>query len=100
MAPAMMRLLAVSCVAALLAGCEDPIEPDREAVRLESQSPPRTVADPQSTSISASRIDVTWADNSSNESGWEIHRSNNGRNGTYSLVSRTGANVTRYSDQA
>lgn len=99
MASAMLRLLlALSGLAVLLAGCEDPLEANRETVMLESQGGPRPVADPQSIPISASRIDVYWADNSSNETGWEVHRSLQ-RNGTYALLVQTGPNITSHSDE-
>jgi fibronectin type III domain protein len=51
-----------------------------------------------STAVSKSRIDLTWQDNSSNETGFEVQRSATGPAGAFSLVGTTGADVTQYSD--
>ncbi|MBC9928798.1 fibronectin type III domain-containing protein [Chitinophaga qingshengii] len=45
----------------------------------------------------ASSIQLTWADKSSNETGFEIWRSTD-RNGTYTLLTTTAANVTTYNN--
>jgi len=42
------------------------------------------------------RIDLTWLDNSSGESGFKIERSNNGT--SYSQIATVGANVTSFAD--
>jgi hypothetical protein len=94
-----MRLLALSCVAVLLAGCQDPLEPERHSALVQSQGGPRTPSDPYSSASSATAITVFWTDNSSNETGWEVHRSITGRDGTYSLLVRTAPNVTSHSDE-
>jgi parallel beta-helix repeat protein len=49
------------------------------------------------TTISASQIDLSWADNSNNETGFEIERKT-GTGGTYSLIDTVGADTTAYSD--
>lgn len=47
-------------------------------------------------SIMSRRIDLSWADNSGNESGFKIERSNNGS--SFSQIATVGANVTTFSD--
>jgi hypothetical protein len=47
---------------------------------------------------SDSQIDVAWQDRSSNETGFEIHRSADGPAGAFVLVASTGAGVTARSD--
>ena len=51
-------------------------------------------------SPSESQIDVRWRDNSTNETGFELHRSTTGVNGTFTLLATTAANVVSYSDKA
>ncbi|HET7601150.1 MAG TPA: SGNH/GDSL hydrolase family protein, partial [Gemmatimonadales bacterium] len=43
-------------------------------------------------------INLSWTDNSSNETGFEIWRSTTGQNGTYSSLATVGANVRTYSN--
>ena len=50
------------------------------------------------TAVSWSQINVGWQDNSSNETGFEVHRSTTGPSGAFALLSSTGANVTSYSN--
>lgn len=49
--------------------------------------------------VSYNKIDLTWTDNSSNESGFEIVRATS-LTGTFSPVFTTAANVTSYSDSS
>jgi hypothetical protein len=99
MGSAMMRLLVLTWAGVLLAGCEDPLAPEREQALIEARGgPPHPSTDPQASPFSATRIDLSWPDNSTNESGWEIHRSTTGPSGTFSLLAQTGTNVTSYSD--
>ena len=84
-----------------LLACErnQPVEPALEAAS--SGTGGLTVNAPSSTgAVPASRIQiaVSWQDNSSNETGFELHRSTTGPSGTFTLQARTGANITRYSD--
>jgi hypothetical protein len=55
-------------------------------------------SDLTSTVASASRIDLAWLDNSTNESGFEVQRSATGPTGSFTVVGTTGANVTTYRD--
>jgi carboxypeptidase T len=50
------------------------------------------------TPVSQTRIDLAWADNSDNESGFQIERSLDGSTWIWTLVYTTTANVTVYSD--
>ncbi len=47
---------------------------------------------------SANRINLSWHDNSTNETGFEIYRSTTGATGGYALLAATGASVASYSD--
>ena len=49
------------------------------------------------TAVSASQIDLTWVDNSPNETGFKIERKT-GSGGTYSQIDTVAANTTSYSD--
>ena len=49
-------------------------------------------------SVSDGRIDVSWQDNSTNETGFEVHRSATGSAGVFTLVATTTANVTARTD--
>jgi fibronectin type 3 domain-containing protein len=49
------------------------------------------------TVISGNEVDITWTDNSNNETGFVIDRSTDGGN-TYSQIATVGANVTIYHD--
>jgi len=48
--------------------------------------------------VSDSRIDVSWQDNSANETGFEVHRSAGGSDGAFTLVATTPADVTSRGD--
>jgi hypothetical protein len=50
--------------------------------------------------VSATRLEVSWNDNSSKEIGFEIHRSENGPGGTFTPSGSVGANVVTESDPA
>ncbi|HEV8380005.1 MAG TPA: fibronectin type III domain-containing protein [Gemmatimonadales bacterium] len=47
---------------------------------------------------STSSIAVSWQDNATNESGFEVHRSLNGANGTFTMLATTAASVTAFDD--
>ena len=49
------------------------------------------------TSISSSQINLSWTDNSTNETGFKIERKT-GSGGTYAQIATTGADVTTYND--
>ncbi len=76
---------------------QPPVAPILEA-RVGGAGGP-TVDAPSNTNASAvsdGRIDVSWQDNSSNESGFEVHRSTSGASGVFSLVASTRAGATSF----
>jgi hypothetical protein len=46
--------------------------------------------------VSSSQINLSWTDNSNNETGFKVERSKNGKG--FSQLATVGANVTTYSD--
>ena len=81
-------------VLSLLIGCDpSPVGPPTPIFRA-AEAPAGTNA----VAVSESRIDVGWQDNSSTETGFEVHRSTAGASGAFALVASTGAGATTYSD--
>jgi hypothetical protein len=62
-----------------------------------AELPPAAPSDLSATAFSSSQIDLSWSDNSANETGFELERKT-GEAGTFSLIASPGANVTIYSD--
>jgi fibronectin type 3 domain-containing protein len=60
-----------------------------------SVAPPSNVS---AVAHSDGRIDVTWQETSTNESGFEVHRSTTGSAGPFALLKATGANAVAHSD--
>ncbi len=60
-------------------------------------TPPYAPANLAATAISSAQIDLSWTDNSNNETGFKIERKT-GANGVYGEISNVGANVTTYVD--
>jgi predicted esterase len=50
------------------------------------------------TAISYKRINLTWTDLSNNETGFEVWRSIDGTDGSFSVVGNTAANITSFAD--
>ena len=99
MASVRSKFLGVVILALSSLGCEGvrPVEPPLEG--RDTGTSPRTVNAPSNlsaVSVSTSRIDLAWRDNSANESGFEVHRSV--LNGPYSLRARLAVNASAYSD--
>lgn len=96
-----LGLLSPLLLAALFVGCEraDPFEPPIQAA-LAAGSGLTLTAPSGTAAVAASynRIDVSWQDNSSGETGFEVHRSTSGPAGTFTLRASTGAGVTSYGD--
>ena len=70
-------------------------------VRLDSGAAPTAPAAPttlSATAVSSSRINLTWTDNASNESGFRIERSTDGA--TFTQIGEVAANVTTYADSS
>src|SRR5439155_1197421 len=59
-----------------------------------AQTPPAAPSNLAATAVSSSRIDLAWADNSSNEDGFKLYRSADGVNWVW--FASAGANVTAY----
>ena len=77
-----------------LTGCEhNPVDP--AAARFQTIGPPSSAS---AVAASESQIDLSWPDNSPNETGFEVYRSVTGSGGTFSLLATTAANVTSYRD--
>src|SRR6266540_3483803 len=98
-----LRHVSLACPILLLSlgACDrsQPAAPSLEAGVAGAAGP--TVKAPSNTNavaVSAGRIDVSWQDNSTNETGFEVWRSPSGLDGTFTKLAGTGANVTRYSD--
>jgi len=72
-----------------------PVSNTAQASTLAAQ-PPATPGGLAVTAVATNQIDLTWADNSTNEDGFSIERSTNG--GNYSFISATSGGVTNYSD--
>ena len=89
--------LAGSLVLLSLLACDrdPPLAPSTDA-SFSANTPP---SDAGAAPVSASQINVSWTDNTPNETGFEVHRSTTGPDGTYEALSPpTAANVTTYSD--
>jgi titin len=90
-------LVAATSLTAILLGC-DRNAPFAPILQAGVKAGP-TVNGPSNTgaiAASSSRIDVSWQDNSSNETGFEIWRSSGGA--AFAILSTAGANVTTYGD--
>ena len=96
---ALIPFAALGTAAALLAACgDDPTSPNGDAASARvtgGDAPSNLTASARSTT----QVDLTWTDNSRNETGFEIHRSATGATGDYVFVVRTAQNATAYSDQ-
>jgi hypothetical protein len=57
---------------------------------------PTAPSDLMTTAVSSDQINLTWTDNSNNETGFKIGRSTDGVN--WALIARTAANVVNFSD--
>ena len=100
-----LRFMMVQTVAVLLVGCAsersiDPLSVASPNAAVLSAPPVAAPANAGATAVSETRIDIVWLDKSDNESGFEVHRSPSGANGTFSLLATTAANVTSYRDSA
>ncbi len=66
-----------------------------------SSAPGVTVNAPSSLTaiaVSMSRIDLSWQDNSTNETGFEVHRATTGASGAFTLRASLAASTSAYSD--
>jgi hypothetical protein len=93
------QLCGVVALIALAAGCGDPqLAPLSEETSLAQGGPePRAPSNLSATAPSASQVNLSWEDNSPNESGFEVYRAL-GPGGTYGPVTTTVANIKAYTD--
>jgi Tol biopolymer transport system component len=59
---------------------------------------PNAPSNTNAVAVSDSQVNVSWQDNSPNDTGFEIHRSTNGPSGTFTLRATTAAGVTSGAD--
>jgi hypothetical protein len=92
----------VTCILTVASFACDHVQPVAPTLDVRaSNAPGATVNAPSNlTAIagSMSRIDLSWQDNSSNESGFEVHRSTTGASGAFTLRASLAANTSAYSD--
>ncbi len=62
-------------------------------------NPPNAPTDVTAVAASHNSINVSWVDNSNNETGFEVYRST-AANGTYDIIGSTSANVITFKDSA
>ena len=89
------------CVTALLIACdlESPMAPVEYPLAYAFTARATLSTNRLTTSASLpGRIDLTWTDDSRNETGFEVYRATTGSGGAFIRVSTTGADVTTYSD--
>lgn len=89
---------ALLCASFLTAACgvDRATAPDPEAV-LSAAIASGTPTSLTAWAASDVRIDLSWSDNSPNETGFEVHRSMSST-GTFTLLATVGANVTSFGD--
>lgn len=79
--------------AAALAGCADPDAPLAPNFAAGTAGSLKAPSEAGAVASSESQITLNWRDNSTNETGFEVHRSTTGPTGTFSLQATTAANV-------
>ncbi len=94
--------LGASLLALCVAGCDrsPPTEPPTVEAASTARGGPTVKApsSPTAIALSESQIDVAWQDNSTNETGFEVHRSTGGASATFALLASTAAGVVSYSN--
>jgi hypothetical protein len=94
--------LIASASAVLLSGCDgNPLEPRTvpNSIHATVKVGTGTTAALNTQAVASStQIDVTWQDNATDETRFEIHRSTTGETGTFALVGTADPNVVTYSD--
>jgi predicted secreted Zn-dependent protease len=101
MHPRIVQISVLAGLGALAGGCEDPpLAPGSDqtasaAAAVASLGAPSALV---ATATAPGQVDLAWKDNSTTETGFEVHRSTDGANGTFTVPAGTGPNVTRYRD--
>jgi fibronectin type 3 domain-containing protein len=96
-----VRLLALAAMAAALASCNSAdrrFGPDDQDALLAALGGSNAPSNLTAGLAANNQVNLTWRDNSPNETGFELHRSTDGPSGTFTLLTRTTANATSYSD--
>ena len=88
--------LSALCAVAVLAACDDPMSPAPLA-QADAAAHAAVVGLTVTTAADFANH-VSWPDNATNESGWEVHRSTTGTSGTFTLLASLSANRTTHSD--
>ena len=101
--PRTARCLTTSVVLVVaLAACDDPITPalpvPGEAVAARTPGGLTAPSGASASAFSSTQIDITWQDNSQNESGFDVQRSPD-PSGTFWPVGASAANAVTYRDQ-
>src|SRR5918911_4401917 len=82
---------------AVLAACEagGPLAPSGDDAPLAAIASSKLGAPSGASAVAASdsRVDVAWLDNSTSETGFQVHRSTTGATGTFALRATMGANA-------
>lgn len=95
----MRRVALVALVGLTLSSCDGDLLAPRHRPRGDAMNDARTPTATLTAVASAStRINLSWTDNSANETGWEIWRSSAGASGTFTLIASVGPNSTDYFD--
>jgi hypothetical protein len=68
------------------------------SINITAPTPPAAPSGLTATAVSSSQIDLSWQDNSDNEDGFKIERSDTGAEGSYTEIDTVGAEVETYSD--
>jgi len=94
----------VPAAVALLLGCQDPGGPaapqlSTDPVAAVVSAGLKAPSNISAVALSETQVDISWQDNSPNETGFQVHRSPTGALGTFTLLATTAAGVTAYRDQ-
>src|SRR5712691_8425454 len=93
--------LGSSLLLVCVVGCDrsHPVEPVFRTEAAGATGPAvKAPSNANAVAVSDTRIDVRWQGNSSNESGFEVHRSTAGPSGAFTLLASTAAGIASYGD--
>lgn len=90
-----MRYFIVGLLSIIFLGCE---KPSKVEVVQSSQSVPLAPTELNATIVAVDQINLTWKDNSNNESGFKIERKTDTSN--YIELGSTNQDITNYSDKS